>query len=208
MSFRDRARPGNRLTFTLDGEDFALDAPTPLLLDVLTGQDSWTRVVPGCTDASLYLWQRLLDPADAFDLPDCERVFEGVIEALTGWPAHAAYALAYLVDSQWAVVSMRATAGGQDLLELPVRRILDFAYGLRIENADEKDRREVDDALLRPRVSARNAQKAKQRRKQVAAGSVRSADVSVDESPPPGFTVTEQQGSFLSVMGMIGAAQS
>ncbi len=205
MSFRDRARPGNELWFTLDGEDFHVEVDTPLLMDVLTGAESWVQVIPGATDAKLYLWQRLLDPDDAFDLPDAERIFEGVVQALTGWPAHAAYALAHLVDQQWAVVSMRATAGGQDLLELPVHRILDFAYGLRIENADEKDRREVDEALLRPRMPKVSRPRP---RAEVAAGGVRSADAEHRETPPPGFTVAEQQASFTSVMGMIGASQS
>jgi hypothetical protein len=200
VSFRDRARPGNRVWFTLDGEDFHVEIDTPLLLDVLTGTTSWTKIVPGATDEPLYLWQRLLDPADAFDLPDCERIVESVIQALTGWPPHAAYALAHLVDTQWAVISMRATAGGQDLLKLPVRRVLDFAYGLRIENADEKDRREVDDALLRPRMP-------KAPKRKVAAGDSYGRP-GIGSSPPPGFTVAEQEGSFMSAMAMIGSAQS
>jgi hypothetical protein len=204
VSFRDRARPGNECWFVLDGEQYHVDIPTPLFLDVLIGEESWVKIVPGCTDDVMGLWTRLLDPDDAFDLPDCERVFEGVVAALTGWPAHAAFALAYLVDAQWAVVSMRATAGGQDLLELPVHRILDFAYGLRIENADEKDRREVDEALLRPRMP-RNARPPK---RVEAAGASLEQSVSGDGSPPPGFTVAEQQQAFTSVMGMIGAAQS
>lgn len=200
MSFRDRAREGNEVWFTLDDEEFHVEIATPVLLDILTGSLSWTRLVPGATDDPLYLWERLLDPDDAFDLPDAERITEGVIQALTGWPPHAAYALAHLVDVQWQVVSMRATSSGADLLELPVRRVLDFAYGLRIENADEKERREVDDALLRPKPVGRP------RPKQVAGATAPNGHSS--DSPPPGFTVAEQHGSFMSAMAAIGGAQA
>lgn len=178
---------------------------TPLLLDVLTGGASWTQLIPGATDDPLGLWDRLLDPGDAFDLPDAEHAAEAVIEHLTGWLPHAAYALAGLVDQQWAVVSGRATAGGVDLLELPVARVLAFAYALRVENAEENDRRKLDEALTRPRMNPR----ARRRITRRAAEPASTDRVVADQSaPPPGFTVAEQRGSFLAVAAMIGGAQS
>lgn len=203
MSFRDRAEPGNTCWFSLDGQLYRVEIDTPLLLDVLTGTASYTRLVPGATDDPWGLWERLLDPDDAFDLPDCEAVTEGVIAHLTGWLPHAAYALAGLVDAQWPVISGKATAGGVDLLELPVRRVLDFAYAVRVEYAEEKDRNELDRALFTPRITARRP-----RRRAVAADADRQRPAAGDGAAPPGFSVAEQQGSFMSAMGMIGAAQS
>lgn len=200
MSFRERAQPGNACWFSLDGRKYHLDIDTPLFLDVLTGRASYTLLVPGATDDPWGLWERLFDPDDAFDLPDCELVSEGLIQHLTGWLPHAAYALAHLVDAQWPVISGRATAGGTDLLELPVRRVLAFAYALRVENADEKDRNELDRALFEPRITRPRKPRAVSQTPAVAG---RSAS-----DPPPGFSPAEQQGSFTSVMGMIGAAQS
>ncbi len=66
-----------------------------------------------------------------------------------------------------------------------------------------------DEALLRPRMP--KVSKPPRRALaggEVAAGRVKSADAEHRETPPPGFTVAEQQASFTSVMGMIGASQS
>lgn len=199
--FGRRARTGNRCRFVLDGQHYTVRIATPALLDILTGRASFLQLVPGATDDADYLWTRMFDPDDAFDLPDAEFVCEGVISALTGWPVHASYALAGLLDAQWAIISARATAGGTDLMALPVHRVLDFAYGLWIENADEEERRKID-GLLRP-----PADTATRVRREVAEGASSTAAVTSD-SPPPGFTVAEQRSSFFAAASAIGGART
>lgn len=140
------------LTFEIDGERFTLpDLDTRTWLDALALEPpgSWLSLVPLRLDGDGpdRLWQRLMDPADPFDLNDAEHVAVDVLGAAVGMDLWAANRLAATAYSNWLGFDGWSYTRGLDPLREPIGRVLAGCYSWCVQQCEQDKMTALDQEI-------------------------------------------------------------
>jgi hypothetical protein len=208
---------GNRLTIALDERAYTLDPSTPDLLDALA-YGRLTAIFPGAIvgPSRGEVLGRLFSFDDPLDVDDVERVVEGYVEHLTGWPLPAAMRLAAALEHAWHVLDGHAAAEGIDLLALPAARTLNWIYARAAEGAEydendhpgararmDRDLRAPLEPVALPLLADWELIDVRTRPDRLPAAAALEA-AAPRAAEPPGFTAAEQADAFRSAMAMVG----
>lgn len=127
------------LQLTVDGEQVTVPDTDPADLWAGFERGDWPAIVPGLLDPAdrVWLWDRVADPADRFDLPDLARVARGVMGMLAGCPWWVACTVAASCARERFLFGAYVLRRGMDVYELPVWQVCALGYMFVMDGATD-----------------------------------------------------------------------